>query len=182
MVLSSPFPGLTPAPARNPSRERMCLAPQSVCHPEWLNADLCPPCCFVATSMNFAVMSTAQWDRELITHLASKCSALCKSEVVRIGRTPTANQTGMSCDEFHMLSIADSTRLRMGRTAFFDPLDSGSSGRLRSFPLKGRCVACELIQRVMAVALHCRPQVLALPTSPGTHSPTAGHLRRSTSS
>ena len=70
--------------------------------------------------MNFAVMSTAQWDRELITHLASKCSALCKSEVVRIGRTPTANQTRMSCDEFHMLSIADSTRLRMGKTAFFD--------------------------------------------------------------
>ena len=120
--------------------ERMCLAPQSVCHPEWLNADLCPPCCFVATSMNFAVMSTAQWDRELITDLSSEGSALCKSEVVRIGRTPAANQTRMSCDEFHMLSIADSSRLRMGRTAFFDPLDSGSSGRLRSLPLKRRCV------------------------------------------
>ena len=78
--------------------------------------------------MNFAVMSAAQWDCELITHLSSKCSALCKSEVVRIGRMPAANQTGMSCDEFHMLSIAGSARLRMGRTAFFDPLDSGSSG------------------------------------------------------
>ena len=39
--------------------ERVCLAPQSVCHPEWLNANLCPPRCFVATTMNFAVMSTA---------------------------------------------------------------------------------------------------------------------------
>ena len=28
----------------------------------------------------------------------------------------TANQTGMSCDEFQMLSIAGSTRLRMGKT------------------------------------------------------------------
>ena len=43
--------------------------------------------------------------------------------MVRIGWTPAANQAGMSCDVFNMLSIADSTRLRMGRTAFFDPLD-----------------------------------------------------------
>jgi hypothetical protein len=118
----------------------VCLAPQSVCYPEWLNANLCPPRCFVATSVNFAVMSTAQRDRELITHLAPKSSALCKSEVVRIGRTPTANQTGMSCDEFHMISIAGSTRLRMGRTALFDHLDCGNSGRLRSFLVKRRCV------------------------------------------
>jgi len=120
------------------SGERVCLAPQSICSPEWLNADLCPPCCFVAISMNFAVMPAAQRDRELITHPASEGSALRKSEVVRIGRLPTANQTGMSCDEFHMLSIADSTWLRMGRTAFFDLLDSGSSGRLESFSLN-RC-------------------------------------------
>ena len=73
------------------SCERVCLTPQGTCRAEWLNADLCPPCCFVATSMNFPVMSTAQWHRELITHLASKRSALCKSEVVRIGRTPAAN-------------------------------------------------------------------------------------------
>jgi hypothetical protein len=39
--------------------------------------------------MDFAVVSTAQRDGELITYLASKCSALCKSEVVRIGRLPT---------------------------------------------------------------------------------------------
>jgi hypothetical protein len=108
--------------------ERVCLAPQSVRHLDWLNADLCPPCCFVARSMNFAVMSTAQGDRKLITHLSSEGSALCKSEVVRIGRTPAANQTRMSCDEFNMLSIAGPTRLRMGRTAFFDHIDSGSSG------------------------------------------------------
>ena len=96
--------------------ERVCLAPQSICRPEWVNADLCPPCCFVAISMNFAVMSTAQWHRELITHLAPKRSALCKSEVVRVGRTPAANQTRMSCDEFNMLSIAGPTRLRINFT------------------------------------------------------------------
>ena len=106
---------------------------------ERLNPDLSPPRCFVPTSMQFAMMSTAQWDRELITHLSSKCSALCKSEMVRIGRTPAANQARLSRDEFHVLSIADSTRLRTGSTAFFDPLDSGSSDRLRSFRLKGRC-------------------------------------------
>jgi hypothetical protein len=73
------------------SRERVCLAPQRVCRAEWIRVDLCPPCCFVAISMNFAVMPAAQGDRELITHPSSECSALRKSEVVRIGRTPAAN-------------------------------------------------------------------------------------------
>ena len=71
--------------------ERVCLAPQSICRTEWLNAELCPPCCFVARSMNFAVMPAAQGDRELITHLSSKCSALGKSQVVGIGWTPAAD-------------------------------------------------------------------------------------------
>ena len=138
VVISSPWLALTVAPARNPNHVSGCVSRHRAFATR-LNAGLCSPCCFVATSMNFAVMSTAQWDCELITHLASKCSALCKSEVVRIGRMPTTNQTGMSCDRFHMLSIAHSSRLRMGRTALFDPLDIGSSGRLRSFPPEGRC-------------------------------------------
>ena len=49
---------------------------------------------------------------------------------------PAANQARLSRDEFHMLSIADSTRLRTGRTAFFDPLESEevpvNSGPFRS--------------------------------------------------
>jgi hypothetical protein len=85
--------------------------------------------------MNFTVMTTAQWDRELITYLASERSALCKSEVVRVGRSTAANQTRMSCDEFHMPSIADSSRLRMRRTAFFNPLKSGSFGLLGPFAI-----------------------------------------------
>ena len=94
----------------------------------------------------------------------------------------TANQTGTSCDELQMLSIAGSTRLGMGEPAPFDHLDSGSFGRLRSFPLKGSLWACALIQWVIVLALRRRRQVPALPASPGMHSPTAGHLRRSTSS
>jgi hypothetical protein len=72
--------------------------------------------------MNFAVVPAAQGDRELIAHLASECSALCKSEVVRVGRTPAANQAGMSCDKFHVLPIADSTRVWMTGSALFDRL------------------------------------------------------------
>jgi hypothetical protein len=40
--------------------------------------------------MNFTVMSTAQWDCELVAHLAPKCAALGKAQVVRIGRMPAA--------------------------------------------------------------------------------------------
>ena len=118
------------------SLERVRLAPQRICSPERFNAGLCPPGCFVAISMNFAVMPAAQRDRELITHPPSKCSGLRKSEVVRVGRTPAANQAGMSCHEFHMLSIADSPRLRTRRTTFVDPLDRGSLRPLGPLPLK----------------------------------------------
>jgi hypothetical protein len=62
------------------------------------------------TAMNFTVMPAAQGSK-LITHPASERSALRK--VVRIGRTPAANQTGMYCHEFHMFSITDSSRLRL---------------------------------------------------------------------
>jgi hypothetical protein len=79
-------------------------------------------------SMNFAVMPAAERNRELITDPSSERAALSKSQVVRIGRTPAANQTRMSCDELHVLSIADSSRRRMGGTAFFNHLDGGSSG------------------------------------------------------
>ena len=65
-------------------------------------------------------------------------SVLCKSEVVRIGRTPAANQTRMSCDEFEVFDCGPS--LRVGKTARFDLFDNGSSGHLRSFALKCRCV------------------------------------------
>ena len=42
-------------------------------------------------TVNFTVMSTAQWDREFITHLSPERSALGESQVVGIGRTPAAN-------------------------------------------------------------------------------------------
>ena len=91
-MISPPLLGLTPAPARNPHHVSGCVSRQrAFATSRGINADLCPPCSFVTTSMDFAVMSTAQWHRELITHLASEGSALCKSEVVRIGRMPAAN-------------------------------------------------------------------------------------------
>lgn len=74
--------------------ERVCLAPQSVRHLDWLNADLCPPCCFLAASMNLTVMSTAQWDRELIAHLAPERWVLCEAKVMSIRGLPAANQAG----------------------------------------------------------------------------------------
>src|SRR6516164_10976831 len=112
----------------------MCFKPKHSSGERRIDTEFLPPSSFVTVSMNLPVMQAAEWYRELITHLSSECAALRKSEVVRIARTATANQTRMSCDEFHMLSIADSSRLGVGKTARFDLFDSGGFSRLRSFP------------------------------------------------
>jgi hypothetical protein len=44
-----------------------------------IDSNFLPPCGFVAMPMDLAMMSTAQWNREFITDLAAKCSALGKA-------------------------------------------------------------------------------------------------------
>ena len=52
-----------------------------------------PPRAFIAGLMQLPVMPAAQGDRELIAHLETNGSRLCKPQVMRIGRLPAADET-----------------------------------------------------------------------------------------
>jgi hypothetical protein len=68
---------------------------------------------------------------------------LCKSQVVRIGWTPAANQAGMFSDEFHMLS-SRTVAAQDAHDRFFRSSIVESFGPLGTFPLKSRCDCCSI--------------------------------------
>ena len=55
--------------------------------------------------MDLAVMSATEGDRELVADLAAKRRRLRKSQVMGIGRSPTADQTRELGNRFDMLAI-----------------------------------------------------------------------------
>jgi hypothetical protein len=71
----------------------MCLQPEHASDGGRIYPSLAPPSGFISAAMHFAMMSAAEWDRELVAHLAAKRRRLRKSQVVGIGRTTAADQT-----------------------------------------------------------------------------------------
>jgi hypothetical protein len=51
-----------------------------------------PPRAFIAGLMQLPVMPAAKRDRELIAHLETNGSRLCKPQVMRIGRLPATDE------------------------------------------------------------------------------------------
>ena len=51
-----------------------------------------PPILFVAAAVNFAVMSPAQWDRELVANFAPKSTALGKAQMMGVRGLSAADQ------------------------------------------------------------------------------------------
>ena len=68
------------------------------------------------------MMASAQRHGELIADLAPKCAALRESEVVGVGRLSTANETGISCDKFDVIAVANPARLWQSQRALVDGL------------------------------------------------------------
>ena len=77
------------------------------------NASLFPPCRLVDTAMDLAMMAAAERHGELIADLATQRAWLGKPKMVRVGGRATANQTGLVCDEPHVLAVAKSARFGM---------------------------------------------------------------------
>ena len=65
-----------------------------------------PPISFLADAMQFAVMCSAQRNRELITDLLSKSAILRELEVMRVARLTSAEQARLLRDEPQMMAIA----------------------------------------------------------------------------
>ncbi len=65
-------------------RQRMCLQPKRAGRCCRVNASLLPPCRFVATAMQLAMMAAAKRRCVLIADLATKCPPLDKAQMMRV--------------------------------------------------------------------------------------------------
>jgi hypothetical protein len=63
-----------------------------------IDCTLLPPRAFLSAAMNLTVMRPAQRHREFIAYLATECTGLHKTQMMRIRRTPTSNQAGFFDD------------------------------------------------------------------------------------
>jgi hypothetical protein len=82
------------------------VPPQSERDWKWIDVELLPPCGLVPRPMKLAVMDPANRDAELVADSATKCTRLCKREVVRIRRHSAAHKARLPSHKFPMLLIA----------------------------------------------------------------------------
>ena len=108
----------------------MRFEPQCAGPDDWINTGIPPPRGFVAAVMHLAMVSTTQWDGELIADLAAKGPALGKSEVVGIRGSATANQTRVLGDSFDVVSVTNPTWFRKAQHALINCLGSRATFRL----------------------------------------------------
>jgi hypothetical protein len=57
--------------------------------------------------MYLAMVSSAEGYRKLVTDLPAECRQLGKSQMMRIGGMPAADQTGLLANRFHVLAVAN---------------------------------------------------------------------------
>ena len=74
---------------------RMGFKPQRPRGAGWIESELLPPRRFVAVTMNFAMVSAAQRDRELVTGLAAERPVLRKAQMMGVAGLPSADQAGL---------------------------------------------------------------------------------------
>ena len=89
------------------SRKWMSRKPQPACGDKRLYSAVPPPRSFIAAAMNLTVMRPAQRHGELIAHLATERSRLCKTQMMGIRRTPTTNQAGLFDDMPDMVAVTN---------------------------------------------------------------------------
>ena len=93
------------------SRKWMGRKPQRACRDKRLYSAVPPPRCFIAAAVDLSVMRAAYRHRELIAHLATERAGLHKTQMMRIRRTPTANQAGLFDDMPDMVAVTNAARL-----------------------------------------------------------------------
>jgi hypothetical protein len=108
----------------------MCFEPQRTRNHGCIDLMPFPPGRFITAAVDFPMVSATHWYGELIAHFAGQGAALCKSQVVGIGRPSPANKAGLLGNEFDVIAIANPARLRQGERAFVDRL-LGETPRVR---------------------------------------------------
>jgi len=85
-----------------------------------INPGTAPPRRFIAMAMEFAMMTAAKRDGELVANFAAQCAALGKAQVVGVAGLPAAEQAGLLRDEPEVIAVADTPWLREGEGGFVD--------------------------------------------------------------
>jgi hypothetical protein len=79
-----------------------------------------PPGDFVAGLVQLAMMTAAERYGELVADLHADGARLCKTQVMRIARLPTADEAGLGGDEFEMDPVVYPLGRGDGQGAFID--------------------------------------------------------------
>ena len=77
-----------------------------------IDFDAFPPIGFVTAAMNFAMMTSAKRNGELIADLTPHRAALGEAKVMGISGLPAADQTRVCGDKLHMIAVTVPSRLR----------------------------------------------------------------------
>ena len=80
--------------------------------------------------MNLTVMRAAQRHRELIAYLATERTGLHKPQMMRIRRTPTANQAGLFDDMPDMIAVTNASWFRKYQDTLVNLWQSRAKGAL----------------------------------------------------
>lgn len=94
--------------------------PQRVCSPVGIEPEFLPPPGFIALTMEFAMMSPAERDCELVADFASECSILGKTQMMGIARLPSADQAGLLGHKSHVVAIANAPQFGMRQQRLVD--------------------------------------------------------------
>ena len=74
--------------------QRVVFEPERAGRNARVDTSIAPPLCFIAASMDFAMMTAAERNCEFIADLAAECPALGEPEMMRIRRPPAADCRG----------------------------------------------------------------------------------------
>ena len=169
----------------------MRLKPQCASNICWIDTGSAPPGGLIAAAVHLAMMTPAQRYGELIADLPAERSALYETEVVSVGRLPSADQTGARTNKFDVIAVTDPTRLRQSEDALVDRLRPRALlRRLRALqPAVDWIAQPELVisprpqvpsaglQRLLPLVGHQLQSVCS--SHRGSDAPTVRHHRRS---
>jgi len=98
----------------------MGFQPQRPGRRHWINADILPPCGFVAAAMHLAMVDPAERNGKFIAGLAAEGTQLAEAQVVGIRGSPAADQAGLFDDVPDVVAVTDAPRLGERQNAFVD--------------------------------------------------------------
>ena len=96
------------------------MLPESMRYDDGVDAGVLPPRRLVADAVQKPVMDAAEWNSELIAHLAPEGARLHVFEVMRVARPAATDEAGLLGDVTQMLTVAMAAWDRNRQHAFVD--------------------------------------------------------------